>query len=102
MQWNSAFFLPDVEILSQDAFELVAISLYVNCLLKYVHDSTIKIDKIISAKTNLPLGKSTQIIHSFCSAIKCPNCIYGCVLPLNSLDYESIWSCQHNGDGGKG
>ena len=38
----------------------------------------------------------------FCSAIKCPNCIIGCILPIHSLDYNSAWACQLTEHGEKG
>ena len=38
----------------------------------------------------------------FHSAITCPNCILGCIVPVQSLDYNSIWACRILEGGEKG
>ncbi len=32
--------------------------------------------------------------YLFFSAVKCPNCSEGYLLPKNSLDYDSLWNCN--------
>ena len=44
----------------------------------------------------------TNFYIIFYSAIKCPNCIIGCILPIHSLDYNSTWACQLTEHGEKG
>lgn len=39
---------------------------------------------------------------TFISAVKCPNCGTGNMLPENSLDYNSVWKCSLQDDNSKG
>ena len=43
-----------------------------------------------------------KLFFLFHSAITCPKCILGCIVPVQSLDYNSIWACNILEGGDKG